>query len=212
MLRLITIWTFLFLFSACSRKLKKEFVSKEIELHIVCENEKYLLENDSNNLNYSFDTIASTKSYWKNINHAQANSPEQKLYPYTTITTDSPSLYKDIKISLMGLGEWKKDSRLLTGIDNERIDSKWVTDFYERISTNSDSTETRYKAELFLSFAKDSIVNISKSLKEIAEIYLSVQKRNSKKLFDTELCSLTQSQVTLLKKNTPFRIRLMKSF
>jgi len=210
MLKQSIFWMSVLLLFACKRQEKKEFEPKEIDLHIICENEKYLLENVNSDLEYSFDTIFSTKSYWKHINHEQAILTGHKHYPYTTITADSPSLYNHIEISLVGYGEWKNDSRLKTVVDNTGIDSNRVADFFERISNNSDTTETRNKAELFLSFYKDSIVNISKSLKEIARIYIRVQEKNSQRLFSKELCSLTISQLDSIKKNIPFRIRLMR--
>jgi hypothetical protein len=199
---------FTLLLFSCKRQAKTNSTPKEPELHIVCENEQYLLENINNNLEYSFDTIPSTKSYWKNVRFDQANSIKHKQYPYVIVKPDTPSVCKNIKLSLVGYGEWKSDSRIKTHIDNDRIDSNWISNFYEIVSQNLDTTDTRNKAELLLSFYKDSIVDFSKSLKKISHIYIAFQRMNSKRLFKTDLCDLTKNQLDSIKKDVPYRIRL----
>jgi len=207
MLKKSIFWIFALILFSCKRAVKVNSVPKEKGLLIVCENEKYLIENINNNLEYSFDSVLSTKSYWKHVKFAQFRSGH-KLYPYVILKLDTPSLYQNIKISLIGEGEWKYDSRLITAIDESQIDSNWIINFFERISLNSDTTEVRYRPELLLAFYNDSIIDISRSLKKLTQIYISFQKMNSIRLFNMDLCSLTKMQLDSIKKSVPYRIRL----
>jgi hypothetical protein len=184
-------------------------VREAIKLGTRCENERYLLEDTNSNLEYSFDTIFSAKSYWEHVTQARAKSAGRKLYPFITLQLDSPSYHQAIRLCLVGDEEWENDSRLKTAVDNDRMDSIWLTGFYDRVSREADTLQTR-KAEVFLSFYRDSIADIKGDLKRMARIYLGFQHGNSKRLFNQDLCSLSKGRLDSLKKNVPFRIRLMR--
>jgi hypothetical protein len=199
----------LLLFS-CEQKIKINQTEKKIGTHINCANEKYLIENTNNNSELLFDTILTTKDYWKCINRNQSNSIGKKLFPYVKVKLDTPTFCKEINISLIGYGEWKADSRLKIVINDDKIDSLSLMNFFHRISNNLDTTETRNKSEIFISFSKDTIIDITKNLKKLAYYYFEFQKQNSKSIFNLDICELERKQLDSLKKRTPFRIRPMK--
>lgn len=162
---------------------------RERKLQIKCDNERLLIENSTNNLEYSFDTIKSTKNYWKHVKYDQEKSMGHKLYPFTSIFTDTPSLYNKLNISLASYGDWKSDSRLRTFCLSNDVDSIRILHFYKRISDNTDTTEKINYAEIRLSFYKDNIQNLIIPLKKITGIYLSFQ-RKIRKCFSIKNCAL----------------------
>lgn len=194
----------LLLFS-CKQQVKTVVKPKEAGLHIVCNNEKYLLESINSNIEYSFDTICSTKHYWKSVKYDQAQSINKRLYPYVTIKPDN------IKLSLVGSGEKLSDLTMKIGLDHDRIDSQWISsNFYDYLAGNMTTADTPVKSAILLSFYHDSIVDFSKTIKDIAQIYIAYQRTYSKKLFNKSLCELTVNQLDSIKRNIPWRIHLSR--
>ena len=201
---------------ACTEHVKQKNVSttNSFALQIHCENEKFLLESNNNNKEYSFDTIRSTRRYWKYINHDQGNSIGKKIYPFTTLTTDTPTLYRKIKLGIIGYGEWKPDLRLKTILYEDVVDTNRVISFLKKLSDSESlyQNEIKHQSEICLSFRMDSITNIQNHLKTICKTYLSFLREYSLKLFNSDICSLSNTQLAYLKVNFPLRIRLLRSF
>ncbi len=209
MIKFILLILFVSFFSC--KQLKEIDISKTPILKIDCENEKYLLENESSNFQYSFDSILTTKKYWRNFDIDQKKSNNKLLYPYISLKLDSTSKYSEIQLQLVAHDIWSQDSRIKVFCNAEKIDSNKIKKFYERAAYNKDTTLVRNKSELFLSFYHDSIENISIPLKEIARIYLSYQKEYCKRIYNKNICDLNKTQVNSLKKIIPFKIRLVRS-
>ncbi|HEY1201279.1 MAG TPA: hypothetical protein VGE79_09875, partial [Niastella sp.] len=170
----------------------------------VCNNEKYLLESINSNIEYSFDTICSTKQYWKSVKNDQAQSINKRLYPYVTIKPDN------IKLSLVGSGERLSDLTMKILLDDDRIDSHWISNFYDNLAGNRTPLDTPVKSAIGLSFYHDSIVDFSKPIKDLAHIYIAYQRTYAKKLFNKSLCELTVNQLDSIKRNIPWRIHLAR--
>jgi hypothetical protein len=210
-----TIWALILtmLTISCKRNIKQEPVSMpERKLQIKCENERLLIENPANSLGYSFDTIGSTRSYWKNIRHDQERSMGHRLYPFTSISTDTPSLYNKLNIALVGPYDWgRDDGKFKTMCYGGDINTIFLNSFLKKVSVSNRVTEDGKNAEIFLAFYKDSIQDIKTPLKKITETYLYFQRENSQRLFQKDLCNLTIEQIDSLRSNVPFRIRLMRN-
>lgn len=209
-----TIWVLILtmLIISCKRNSKQEPIFQpERRLQIKCENERLLIENPANNLEYSFDTIRSTRSYWKQIRYDQEKSMGHSLYPFISISADTPSLYNKLNIPLVGYMDWKQDLRFRTFCYGDTINDAFIDEFFKKVSEYTGTLERRKNAEVFLAFYKDRIQDIKTPLKKITEIYLSFQSKNSRHLFQKDLCNLTTEQIDSLKRNVPFRIRLMKN-
>ena len=177
-------------------------------LHITCENEKLLLEHPLNNTAYSFDSIPSTRLYWQQLRRDQAAAGENKLYPYISVSPDMPSDYEKINISLIGGEKLCNDDRLKFGFYADRADSSLIERFYTKVFNEDKTIKSEAKAELFVSFFRDSITGIEAPLKIIAAAYLSSQRKNAQQLFGRELCSLDSIQLDSIRRKVPFRIRL----
>ncbi len=202
---------FLSILGACNNN-KQKFESAPLsKLVVTCENKKYLLENSIRNIELSFDTIRSTKSYWQSLGKLQKSSGEKKLFPYVKIYPNPPSIFNNINISLVGHRDWIPDSRLKLSIDYEDMDTTLLINFYKRVTDNPDTSYRRSKAEVSLFFYKDSIKDIQAPLRVIANTYISVQKENAALFFRKELCNLSIKQLDTLKLLVPFRIRLMRN-
>jgi len=197
---------------SCKRNIKQEpVIQLERKFQIKCENEKLLIENPLSNLEYSFDTIGSTKSYWQHIRYDQERSFGHRLYPFISISTDTPSLYNQLNIPLVGYREWKEDTRLKTFCYGDTIDNGHLDGFFKRVSEYTGTLGSNTYAEILLAFYGDTILYLKSPLKKIAGIYLSFQKINSQRLFQKDLCNLTTEQIDSLKRNVPFRIRLIRN-
>jgi len=60
------------------------------------------LENSNRNIEFSFDTIKSTRRYWLRVSELQYSSGEKVLFPYVKLKPDLPSIFDNINISLVG--------------------------------------------------------------------------------------------------------------
>jgi hypothetical protein len=214
--KLILFFLFI-LFISCKANKRLRLIDEENALSINCINEKYLFENSELNLEYSFDSIRSVKNYWKTVHHDQRISLRNSLYPYTSVILDTLSLFKKLKIGLLGSKDWRQDGRLKIFIENKTIDSIKIIKFFRTVSNKFDIKtqieaqllSNKANAEIDLYFENDSIQNISNSLKKIAQLYISFQKSNSEKLFHSQLSDLDSCSLDSLKRNVPLRIRLV---
>ena len=206
----------LFSFYSCTNNSnKKEVVaSKQIKFSIICDNERYLFEDSNFSKEYFFDTIYTTKGFYKHFSK-DASSFNSKIFrPFFTIDLDTVSIIPKLKISISPV---RNSFNTVMGsvflINNFCWDSVRLAKFYESaVCSNSflDKDSKVIKGAI-LSYDDDSIKNVNLQIKIMAQSYIDIQKLYSKIKFKEELCNLNKIQLDSLKKLAPFCIRFMRS-
>ncbi len=212
----LCLFVLIFLVISCKVKKTDVLISRKNAFTINCKNEQSLIENPLLNIEYSFDSIATVKKYWKIVHHDYEIS-NNKLYPYTWVILDTLSLYQKVKISLIGARDWKPDGRLKLSFENNSIDTVRMINFFSMVSKRNpvynaiqaQMESNKLNAEVHLYFYQDSIHEISTPLKKIVGAYISFQRFNSEKNFHSKLCDLDSIKLDSLKRNVPLRIRLV---
>ena len=147
----------------------------------------------------------------------QRASPTKKIFPYTTLVTDSFSLYPGIKLALAGLSDYRPDGRPRLFLMDYPIDTSTIRHFFESLAKGVTPTNevvaflqsTKGKAEIILVYNKNSSAMIVHSLTNIVKVYLSFQQYNALQKFQSDLCALDSNQVDSLRRNVPLRLRLV---